>query len=574
MKIAHELLDTFSKKLDEEAQRPERHRNFSSEKFGELPLLEICKNELEAEFTPDIEEMIRSVEQNPITVCKSANSVGKTHGAAHVAVAFFLANENSQVYTMAAPPESNLKNLLWGEIGAIAGKHPQHFQDMKKVSTASMEIRRKDRWKSFITGVTIPQTSSKDLLKARFSGKHAPYFLAIVDEGDAVPEAVYEALEGCMSGGIVARLLVMFNPRGKYGVPYHMEDQKLAKVITISAFTHPNVVEGKNIFPGAVSQNTTIKRIHEWTRPMRDGDSLDESCFQIPVFLEGKRGISGSGALLPPLKPGFRKVTDPSFSYMVLARYPTMLLNQLIDLQWVEQAKLRWKLWQESHGDVPPEHVFPIGGFDVAEEGDDKCVYTLRYGGYVAPQIVWGKMNIEESLKKVMGLHSKNKVNFTNVDATGVGAAIPPIMNSHGYDANRIMVSALAEDYVKPPEEGGLLPEYDLTDISNLVKFRTVRDQMLWGLREWLRLDPSAMLPPDEELDRELTSVLYSKDTVGNIVVSNSADLKATLRRSPDKLMSLALTFARPKETKKNVFFGSFNYLSGGGNRGKYVVTV
>ena len=37
--------------------------------------------------------------------------------------------------------------------------------------------------------------------EAKFSGKHAPYLLFILDEGDAIGDEVYRGIESCMSGG-------------------------------------------------------------------------------------------------------------------------------------------------------------------------------------------------------------------------------------------------------------------------------------------------------------------------------------------------------------------------------------
>ena len=39
--------------------------------------------------------------------------------------------------------------------------------------------------------------------------------------------------------------------------------------------------------------------------------------------------------------------------------------------------------------------------------------------------------------------------------------------------------------------------------------FYILRDQLWWQVREWLRTDPGAMLPPDEMLIEELTIPTY-----------------------------------------------------------------
>jgi len=115
-------------------------------------------------YTDEIKAMMESVRDNPITIAKSANATGKTHGSARVAVWWKKAFENSQVYTAAAPPESNLKKLLWGEIGSIVEKHP----DLFKVDTCkNLHIQRSAQ--SFLTGVTIPSSGTE-------AQKEAPSF--------------------------------------------------------------------------------------------------------------------------------------------------------------------------------------------------------------------------------------------------------------------------------------------------------------------------------------------------------------------------------------------------------------
>ena len=65
-------------------------------------------------FTGDVVRLMASVRDHVITVAKSANATGKTHAAARIAVWFFKSFPESQVYTAAAPPESNLKKLALG----------------------------------------------------------------------------------------------------------------------------------------------------------------------------------------------------------------------------------------------------------------------------------------------------------------------------------------------------------------------------------------------------------------------------------------------------------------------------
>jgi hypothetical protein len=57
----------------------------------------------------------------------------------------------------------------------------------------------------------------------------------------------------------------------------------------------------------------------------------------------------------------------------------------------------------------------------------------------------------------------------------------------------------------------------------------------------WLRKD-LAMLPPDAELIEELLAFSYEVKN-GKVKVSSTDDIKALLKRSPDRARSLMLTF-------------------------------
>ncbi len=275
-------------------------------------------------YTEEIRRLMESVRDNPITVAKSANAVGKTHGAARAAIWFYKCFPSAQVYTAAAPPESNLKKLLWGEIGAITEKHAKLFEP--DVIT-NLHVQRSAQ--SFLTGVTIPSSGTAAQREAKFSGKHAPHLLFILDEGDAIPDEVYRGIESCMSGGH-ARLLIMFNPRAELGEAYRMERDGRASVISLSAFTYPNVTSGKNRIPGAVTRETTVRRINEWCRPLNPEERPDSECFPLPAFLEGSTAKSPSGQDYLPLKAGQYKITQPEFTYMVLGEYPAQGSTKLI----------------------------------------------------------------------------------------------------------------------------------------------------------------------------------------------------------------------------------------------------
>jgi hypothetical protein len=498
----------------------ERYRNdpvgFATEVLGET-------------FTPDVIRVMESVRDYPITIAKSGNGTGKTYGGAHIALWWYLCHLGAQVYMSAAPPEDNLRNLLWGELGGILAKHPQLLAGHR---TRDLRISRSD--KEFITGVTIPSSGSPVQRQARFSGKHAPYLLFIVDEGDAVPDFVYRGIESCLSGG-VGRLLIMFNPRARIGPVYRMERLGIGHVVEMTAFTHPNVVTGEDLIPGAVDRATTVRRINEWTRPLLPHETPDSQCFQVPDYLVGVVGTDRLHRPYLPLPASWRKITDNQFSHMVLARYPASSTDQLISEEWIDAAVTRWHSYVARFGELPPKGSKAILGVDVGEMGSDISAVALRYGGWVPHFITWTGVDVLVSGEKIAELFIEYNGMRINVDSTGVGAGVAPqaarSLRAKGVRLNRSEVNRVmvAESPTKETEHG---------------QFAMLRDQLLWELRDWLREDPGAMLPPDDELREELLAFSYETNQKGKIKVTDKASLRVRLGRSPNKADALALTFA------------------------------
>jgi hypothetical protein len=510
------------------AERERRKRRSGGSFAGYESAVDFGAEELGEVYTEDVQAVMRSVRDNVVTVARSANSTGKTHGAARIAIAFYKKYSDAQVYTAAAPPEDNLKNLLWGEIGAVVQKHPRLFAG-DEVTT--LHIARSKR--SFITGVTIPASGTSEQREARFSGKHAPHILFIVDEGDAVPPEVYKGIESCMSGGH-ARLLVMFNPRHESGPVYQMERDRRANVVELSAFNHPNVKTGRDEIPGAVTRETTVRRINEWSRPLVEDEKRDADCFDVPDFLVGVVAKSLNGEPYPPLPSGVRKVTDPALSYMTLGVYPAQGENQLISRAWIANARARFDAYVATHGEVPPAGTQPVMGQDVAELGTDSNVSCFRYGGFVARFVEWSGVDPLVTGEKAANLYRERNALVANVDSTGVGAGVAPHLIRQKCKANRVMV---ASSPTLKTEQG---------------EFGLLRDQIMWAVREWLRSDPGAMLPPDERLIEELKTPTYSIEK-GVIKVMDKAKMRKLLKRSPDRFDALALTFA-PEDGKRLVY--------------------
>jgi len=497
------------------------------------------------EYTDDVKKLMESVRDNIITVARSANATGKTHGAARVATWFYKTHRNCQVYTAAAPPEENLRKLLWGEIGSLVHRHPAVF---KTDTIRDLNIQRSPL--EFITGVTIPSAGTHAERVAKFSGKHAEHLLFILDEGDAIPDSVYEGIESCMSGGVIIRLLIMFNPRAEIGEVYRMENEGRANVVELSAFNHPNVVTGENIIPGAVTRSVTIIRINEWCRPLNKAEKIDSSnTFKLPDFMVGLTAPNKAGGLYGPLISGYYVIMESAFSYMVLGKYPAHGTNQLISREWINAARSRWDAHIVKFGERPSMGTTCVLGIDVADDGEDKNVACTRWGGFVERFIegdnVWGGVDVLETGDRAHAIYKKKRCLAAMVDGTGVGAGVAPHMR-------RLGCNALSVKVANSP-----------STTSELGEFKILRDQLLWAMRQWLKTDTGSMLPPDDMLIEELLCFTY-KVQDGKVRVKKREVIIEELKRSPDKASALALTFCTekiPKPFNKPVPLKRSNYV-------------
>jgi len=490
-----------------------------------------AKDVLDITVTPDIAKMLESIRDNRITVARSATGTGKSHGASVASIWFYKCFPDSFVRTIANPTEN--QKILWGELSAMTERHPDLFSD-DTIKYFSIKRGPKD----FIEPLTVPTTGAEAVREGKFSGKHHAHMLYLFDEGDTVPDFAYRGVEGCMSGGLIVRLLILFNPRYSAGYPYRLEHKdKSANIIHLSAFNHPNVITGQEIIPGAVNRSTTVQRIRQWCRPLNKEEKAGKDTFELPKFLEGVTDDGGD-----PLKAGFYKIMEPAFSYMVLGEYPAQSQFQLISREWTAMARSRWDAHVAKFGEIPPRGTQCLGGLDAAEMGDDVNCDCFRWGGYVERLITWGGVDMMETGDRAARKYRKRRMIQQNVDAIGVGAGVAPHMRRLGCP-NAISVKTSERPTRK----------------SELGEFGTLRDQLAWEVREWLRVDPGAMLPPDDELLEELHTPTYDVSTGKVKVMPKRAPIDARtgtrratmhdlLKRSPNKFDALCLTFAPRKD--------------------------
>ena len=540
------------------------------------------RNVLKIKNIPDkIVEMAESVRDNRVTIAQSCTGYGKTYFTAALSIWMYKCFKNSQVILTAAPPELNLQEKLWAELTDLIFKNKKVFKNDKILSlkvTDQINLMKSNEdedkevsTKHVILGRAIPSSGDVEFRKSRMSGFHQQVQLIACDEGDAIGDEIYEAIEGCMSGHF-ARLLIIFNPKKKTGAVYNKIKNGQANVIVLSAFDHINVREKRDVIPGAVSFQQTIQRVHNWTEPLRDDEEPDSNCFEVPDFLEGSVVKDDAGKELPPLEGGWRRIKHSQFSYIVLGQYPSVTENSLFNEVDIDAAVSRWKLYTAQYGKEATKNINCVLGMDVSDQGSDNTVVAKKYGNYIAGFESWKGLDLDRSSDRLAQIYADLDAYQALVEADGIGAAIPPKVGRMFYwkcinpECEQTGKTYLDEKIYQCPvchkdmeRKHFSVKKVYVSSPSNkkcdMGKLHLLRDELAWSFAEWLKKEPSAMLPDDPELREQMMCFEYWEDqNSGKIKVSDKKAIRKKLNgKSPDKFAAVAQCFYEPAIPKVRV---------------------
>lgn len=165
-----------------------------------------------------------------------------------------------------------------------------------------------------------------------------------------------------------------------------------------------------------------------------------------------------------------------------------------------------------------------IIGVDPAVSDKDRFVIIRRRG-----RVVYGievhynhdTMQIAGRIRKVIADEKPAKV---FIDSIGIGAGVVDRLKEQGMGCvEGIAVSRSASD-----------PD----------KFKNLRAELWWEMREWLMQDMPVQIPNDDNLHGELTGLGYKYDSSARLQIESKDDLKARGMSSPDLADAMALTFS------------------------------
>lgn len=453
-----------------------------------------------AQFWPKQREIIRSFFTRRVTLVPSCHASGKSFTAAHAALAALFLHKNCKVITTATTWHQ-VESILWSELRAAFSRAKFPLGVPAPLKT-SLEIA--PGWVMF--GVSTNNPTS-------MQGQHAPggvFF--IVDEGDGIEAAIWEGIKANLSTGD-CHLLVIGNPVDPESKMAAMCNDEENVIIFISAFDTPNFT--------AFGLSLEDFRRGTWQEKIA-GRPMPAPWLLSPQWVADMLREEGE--------------ESPFFISRVLARWPDVAEDALVNQAWIERA---WERWHEAQANTTAKEALEKGpraiGHDVARFGDDKTVTVIRRGFRFFVASVGSGLDTEAAAQQALRLEALEHIASKQrppifIDAAGIGAGV--------FDLIKKTACAFAVDNAQQAHDPKL--------------YVNKRAELYWNIREMLRTQPVALDPSDRRLAQELRAVRF-KINKGRVQIEEKAEIKKRLGRSPDR--ADALVMAASGDTSSSVSF-------------------
>jgi hypothetical protein len=351
------------------------------------------------------EELLRKIAAGKRRISvRAGHGVGKSTVCSW-AIVWVMCTRFPQKCVMTAPTAGQLFDALFSELKAQVNKLPPVLRDSFDVLSDRISLKAAPE-SSFASA----RTSSSERPEA-LAGIHSENVLLIVDEASAVPEPVFEAAAGSMSGHSACTILIG-NPTRNSGLFYR---------------TH-----------------------HELSS---DWDTMHVSCLDIPLvskdFVEQIKATYGEGS--------------NAFRIRVLGEFAVADNDTLIAAELVDTAMGR---------DVPVDvSDGMIYGLDVARFGTDRSALCKRKGNVVMEVKSWGGLDLMQLVGAVVNeARTDNPVEIC-VDTIGLGSGVADRLREMGYNVRDVNV---AESSAMNPNANKLRDELWLA-VKDWLATRTVR---------------------------------------------------------------------------------------------------
>jgi hypothetical protein len=333
------------------------------------------RNVLGAEPLPWQEEMLRAIARGERRISvRAGHGVGKSTGCSW-ALTWFALTRFPQKGVVTAPTAAQLFDALFAELKAWTNKLPPVLKDSLDIFSDRIALKGAPE-SSFISA----RTSSSERPEA-LAGVHSEHVLLVVDEASAVPEAVYEAAAGSMSGHSATTILIS-NPTRNSGLFYktHHELATDWYRIHVSCLDNPLVSD-------------------DFIRQIKNTYGESSNAFRIRVLGE-----------------------------FALADDDTLIAADLVDSAFDRDIT------------VPASEPL-VYGLDVARFGTDRTALCKRKGNVVLGVRSWGGLDLMQTVGAVVNEAQGDRPEEICVDTIGLGSGVADRLREMGWNVRDVNVA-------------------------------------------------------------------------------------------------------------------------------------
>lgn len=453
----------------------------------------------------------------------AATGTSKTYFLSRLVYWFLDCFDDSLVVT-SAPKEAQLKLHLWAEIGRSFSKfkriRPEAELHKLKLSigNATDEEDLYDGWQAvgFVAGTGADETSA-----TKAQGFHRKHMLIITEETPGMSGPVMTAFQNTSTGGHNL-IIAVGNPDSELDELAVFSQQSHVDHYRISALDYPNVVIGKEIFPGAVTQTSINIRKDKYGEesplyksrvrgiaPKQSSDSLIHvSWIDQCIGLTVKDDIFYYNAM------GVDVANSDNGDTAGIAYGKGSSLVEIIEFPCPSASDLAYNILYSAADRAK-----------IRKELLDRGIYAQRE--YLSAKDT-NLTNKETMHDYPVWTAQEFNVDFINIgiDPVGVGASTVNTFTNLGFECTPLSGGDKQWDEAIPVNNEGL----------PLYKFANLRAQMYFELREDLRNAKISIQVSDQDklkkVKKQLSSIKFAvKDNA--IQIEKKDDIKKRLGESP-----------------------------------------
>jgi len=451
-------------------------------------------------------ELLEAIRDNRHVACKGGRKIGKDFAVAIAALWWFASFQKARVFIL-APSYEQLDGILYLEIRTLI-----------EGSGLCVDCRKRDplaprpcAHSAILTGDVGLQarTGIRGSGFRRIWGKSASVsgtlrgfsgakVLNINDEASDIADDIRDAMVGNLAAADCHDVLIS-NPTRNDGFFYRAfhEEREIYKLVERSSEQNPNIIEGREVFPGLASR--------EWIREREIAWGRESAIWASDV--EGK--------------------------------FPTAQQGQLFSLDVVKAASSA-----ERKNTATADGRLQIG-IDVAGDGEkgDQTVFFARRDFTVLEVRARRGLTRDATLLELLNILEANRtpedVGDDNpivvIDRDGhVGAGRYDTINAYRHRDERTELEFRLIGF-----QGSAPPKSRMGQ-----RYRMNRDLLFAGLVEWVK--SGGYVPEILKLQAELLSLKWREVEGGKSQLIAKRDIKSKLGRSPDHADALALSTWTP----------------------------